>query len=160
MHARSRQGRHSETDPAQRLEANEKQEETDMTVNEVRTTEVHNPGQPERAFTFKATQLIWLGLGILEVLLALRFFLKLIAANPSNLFASLLYSFTDLFLFPFAGLTATPSAGGMVLEVHTLIAMVVYALAAWALERLVWVIFYRPRETQVVRQSTTTDRLP
>src|SRR5512145_623029 len=101
MRARFRQGRHSETDPAQRLEANEKQEETDMTVNEVRTTEVHNPGQPERAFTFKATQLIWLGLGILEVLLALRFFLKLIAANPSNLFASLLYSFTDLFLFPF-----------------------------------------------------------
>lgn len=128
-------------------------------TNEVRTTEVYNPGQPERHFTFKATQLIWLGLGILEVLLALRVFLKLIAANPGNLFASLLYSFTDLFLFPFAGLTQTPSAGGMVLEVHTLIAMVVYALAAWALERLVWVLFYRPRETQVVRQATTTDRL-
>jgi hypothetical protein len=131
-----------------------------MSVNQVRTTEVYAPGQPERAFTFKATQLIWLGLGILEVLLALRVFLKLIAANPGNMFASLLYSFTDLFLFPFAGLTATPSAGGMVLEVHTLIAMVVYALAAWALERLVWVIFYRPRETRVVTEATTTDRLP
>lgn len=129
-------------------------------MNEVRRTEVYTAGQPERAFTFKATQLIWLGLGILEVLLALRVALKLIAANPSNLFASLLYSFTDLFLFPFAGLTQTPSAGGMVLEVHTLIAMVVYALAAWALERIVWVLFYRPRETQVVTQATTTDRLP
>jgi hypothetical protein len=128
-------------------------------MNEVRTTEVRNVGQSERAFTFKATQLIWLGLGILEVLLALRFFLKLIAANPANMFASLLYAFTDLFLFPFAGLTATPAAGGMVLEVHTLIAMVVYALAAWALERIVWVLFYRPRETQVVTQATTTDRL-
>jgi hypothetical protein len=131
-----------------------------MTINEVRTTEVHTPGQPERAFTFKATQLIWLALGILEVLLALRVFLKLIAANPNNMFASLLYGFTDLFLFPFAGLTATPSAGGMVLEVHTLIAMVVYALAAWALERLLWVLFYRPRETRVVTEATTTNRLP
>jgi hypothetical protein len=128
-------------------------------MNEVRTTEVYSPGEPQRAFTFKATQLIWLGLGILEVLLALRVFLKLIAANPGNLFASLLYSFTDLFLFPFAGLTRTPSAGGMMLEVHTLIAMVVYALAAWALERLVWVIFYRPRETQVVTHAKTTEHL-
>jgi hypothetical protein len=128
-------------------------------MNEVRTTEVHTLGQPERAFTFKATQLIWLALGILEVLLGLRVFLKLIAANPSNLFASVLYAFTDLFLFPFAGLTRTPAAGAMVLEVHTLIAMVVYALAAWALERIVWVLFYRPRETQVVTQATTTDRL-
>jgi hypothetical protein len=128
-------------------------------MNEVRTTEVYNPGQPERAFTFRATQLIWLGLGILEVMLALRVFLKLIAANPGNLFASMLYAVTELFLFPFAGLTRTPAAGGMVLEVHTLIAMVVYALAAWALERLVWVLFYRPRETQVVREArTTTDR--
>lgn len=125
-------------------------------MNEVRTTEVYNPGQPERAFTFRATQLIWLGLGILEVMLALRVFLKLIAANPANLFASMLYAVTDLFLFPFAGLTRTPAAGGMVLEVHTLIAMVVYALAAWALERLVWVVFYRPRETQVVREARTT----
>jgi hypothetical protein len=130
-------------------------------MNEVRTTEVYTPGQPERAFTFKATQLIWLGLGILEIMLALRVFLKLIAANPGNLFASMLYAVTDLFLFPFAGLTRTPAAGGMVLEVHTLIAMVVYALAAWALERLVWVLFYRPRETQVVHEArTTTDRLP
>lgn len=128
-------------------------------MNEVRTTEVRSVGQAERAFTFKATQLIWLGLGILEVMFALRVFLKLIAANPGNMFASLLYAFTDLFLFPFAGLTRTPAAGGMVLEVHTLIAMVVYALAAWALERIVWVVFYRPRETQVVTQATTTDRL-
>ena len=127
-------------------------------MNERRTTEVSTLGKAERAFTFKATQLIWLGLGILEVLFALRVFLKLIAANPANMFASLLYAFTDLFLFPFAGLIRTPAAGGMVLEIHTLIAMVVYALAAWALERLVWVVFYRPRETKVVTEATTTDR--
>lgn len=131
---------------------------TDVQTTEVQ--EVYHTGAPERAFTFKATQLIWLGLGILEVLLGLRVFLKLIAANPGNMFASLLYGFTDLFLLPFAGLVGTPAAGGMVLEIHTLIAMVVYALAAWALERLVWVLFYRPRETRVVRQATTTDRLP
>jgi hypothetical protein len=108
--------------------------------------------------TFKATQLIWLALGVLETLIALRVLLKLIAANPANPFAALLYAFTDLVLLPFAGLTRTPAAGGMVFEVSSLIAMVVYALAFWALERLVWVVFYRDRETHVVREATTVDR--
>jgi hypothetical protein len=39
--------------------------------------------------------------------------------------------------------------------------MIVYALLAWVLERLVWVIFYRPRAGSVNTQTTTTDqRLP
>ncbi len=116
------------------------------------------PGREQRAFTFKATQLIWLGLGLLESLLALRLLLKLIGANAASPFAALLYSFTDLFLFPFAGLTGTPAAGGMVLEISTVIAMMVYALMAWGLERLVWVIFYRPRTSVVNTQTTVTDR--
>jgi YggT family protein len=122
---------------------------------EVRTTQ-QEPGREQRQFTFQATQLIWLGLGLLEGLFALRLFLKLIGANAANGFAALLYSFTDLFLMPFVGLTSTPAAGGMVLEISTLIAMVVYALAAWVLERIVWVIFYRPRTAAVNTQTTTT----
>jgi hypothetical protein len=125
------------------------------TSSEVQTTQ-KEPERERRIFTFKATQLVWLFLGILEALFALRFVLKLIAANPSNSFAVLVYGFTNLFLFPFAGLTATPSAGGMVLEISTLIGMLVYGLIGWAVERLIWVIFYRPRGP--VTQTTTTDQ--
>ncbi len=125
------------------------------TVSEVQTTQ-KEPERERQIFTFKATQLIWLFLGILEGLLALRFVLKLIAANPSSPIAAAIYGITHLFLLPFAGLTATPSAGGMVLELSTLIAMVVYGLIAWAIERIVWVIFYRPRGP--VTQTTTTDQ--
>jgi hypothetical protein len=53
-------------------------------------------------------------------------------------------------------LTATPAAGGFVLELSTLIALVVYALIGWAIERIIWVIFYRPRGP--VTQTTTTDQ--
>ena len=124
-------------------------------------TTQQEPGREQRLFSFRATQLIWLGLGLLEALLGLRFLLKLVAANADNPFASLLYSVTGAFLAPFAGLTGTPAAGGMVLEVSTLIAMVVYALLAWVLERIVWVMFYRPRTGAVNTQTTTTDqRLP
>jgi hypothetical protein len=119
------------------------------------------PGRGQRLFSFQATQLIWLGLGLLEAALGLRVLLKLVGANAANPFASLLYGVTGAFLAPFAGLTGTPAAGGMVLEVSTLIAMIVYALLAWVLERLVWVIFYRPRTGSVNTQTTTTDqRLP
>jgi len=125
------------------------------------TTTQQEPGREQRLFSFRATQLVWLGLGLLEALLALRIVLKLIGANADNPFASLLYGVTGAFLVPFAGLTGTPSAGGMVLEVSTLIAMLVYALLGWVLERLVWVIFYRPRTGSVNTQTTTTDqRLP
>jgi len=126
-------------------------------VTEVRTTK-REPGQERRIRSFKATQLIWLLLGFLEIMLALRFVLKLIAANPDSPVSKLIYGFTDLFLFPFAGLTATPSAGGMVLELSTLIAMGVYALLAWALERIVWLIFYRPKEAVVsTTQSSSSE---
>ena len=124
------------------------------TESEVQTTQ-KEPERERRIFTFKATQVVWLVLGILEALLALRFFLKLIGANPDSPIAVFIYGFTSLFLFPFAGLTGTPAAGGMVLEISTVIAMVVYALIGWALERIIWVIFYRPRGP--VTQTTTTD---
>ena len=101
--------------------------------------------QQRRVFTFKATQMIWLLFGILEALLGLRIFLKLIGANPANPFAAFLYKLTELFVFPFVGLPSTPAVGNMVLEISTFIAMLVYGLIAWAAERLVWLIFYKPR---------------
>jgi hypothetical protein len=132
--------------------------EIKMTINqqsEVQTTQ-KEPERERRIFTFKATQVVWLLLVILEVMLALRFGLKLIGANPASPFAVFLYGFTGLFLLPFAGLTGAPSAGGMVLEFSTLIAMVVYGLIGWGIERIIWVIFYRPRGP--VTQTTTTDQ--
>jgi hypothetical protein len=103
--------------------------------------------------------MIWLLVVMLEGLIALRIGLKLIGANADNPFAALIYGFTNLFLFPFAGLIGTPTAGGMVLEISSLIAMLVYALVGWAFERLVWVIFYRPREAAVaVTQRTSTEQ--
>ena len=124
-------------------------------ISEVQTTQ-KEPERERRIFTFKATQLVWLFLGILEAFLALRFILKLIAANPDAPIAVFIYGLTGLFLLPFAGLTATPQLGGMVLELATMVAMVVYALIFWAVERLVWLIFYRPHGP--VTQTTTTDQ--
>lgn len=130
----------------------------DNKITEMRSVQ-REPEREQRIFTFKATQLVWLLFGILETLIALRIILKLIAANPNSPIAALIYAFTDLFLFPFAGLTPTPSAGGMVLELSSLFAIVVYALIAWAIERTIWVLFYRPRGPVVeVTQTTSSEQ--
>src|SRR5215211_7071707 len=99
----------------------------------------------ERIFTFKVIQLIWLLLGILEALIALRIGLKLIGANPASPIVAFIYGFTYLFLFPFAGMIASPSSGSAVLELSSVFAMLAYALIAWVVGRTVWLLFYRPR---------------
>lgn len=132
---------------------------TDQFQTKVKSVQQRDPAGKQRLRTFKVMQLIWLALSILEALLGLRVIFKLIAVNPANSLASFLYRLTDLVLRPFAGLTATPSAGDMVLEISTLIAMIIYALLGWGLVKLVEVIFYRPRERVVnVTESTSVER--
>ena len=93
---------------------------------------------------YRISAFIWLMFGILISLIGLRVFLKLIGANPGNFFAQFVYSFTDVFLWPFWGLTSNPSANGMVLEIPSIIALVVYAIIAWAIAKLTWLLLYRP----------------
>ena len=128
----------------------------DSRVSEIRTSQ-NEPGREQRIFSFKATQLIWLLLGILEALIALRIGLKLIGANPDSPIVALIYGFTYLFLFPFEGLIGSPSTGNMVLELSSMFAMLIYGLIAWAVERIVWLIFYRPRGAVVAVTETTVN---
>lgn len=93
----------------------------------------------------KVARFIWWVTGVLESLIGLRVILKMMAANPNNAFASFIYSLTDLFLWPFSGLTATPSADGIVLEISSVIAMIVYLLLAWMLVELFALILGRER---------------
>lgn len=128
--------------------------------NEHRTTQVtssqREPEREQRIFSFKATQLIWLLLGILEALIALRIGLKLVGANPESLIVSMIYGLTYIFLFPFEGLIASPTSGNYVFELASVFAMLLYALLAWAVERIVWLIFYRPRGPVVGTTQTTS----
>jgi hypothetical protein len=126
---------------------------------EVRTTQ-HEEGQEQRAATFKTTQIIWLFLGILEAVLALRVIFKLIGINAANSFATLLYNVTALFVAPFASLAGAPSAGGMVLEISSILAMIIYLLIGWGLVQIVKVLFYRSRGPVSVHQTTVAESTP
>lgn len=124
-------------------------------VSEVRTSQ-REPEREQRIFSFKVTQLVWLLFGVLEALIALRIGLKLIGANPESPIVALIYGLTFMFLFPFEGLVASPTVGGMVLEISSMFAMLIYALIAWVVERIVWLILYRPRGPVVAVTETST----
>jgi hypothetical protein len=88
----------------------------------------------------RGRQVIYLVFSILETLLAIRFILMLLGANPASGFAALIYGLTDPFLLPFAGLFGQPAAGGSIIETNTIVALIVYPLIATLLARLVTLI--------------------
>ncbi len=98
----------------------------------------------QRRALLKISQLIWLAFGVLEGLIGLRILLKVMAANPASPFAHLIYAATQPFLLPFVGLTVTPAANGVVLEISSIIALFVYALLSVLAQRLFWILFSRP----------------
>jgi hypothetical protein len=81
------------------------------------------------------SRVIWFVAGILLLLLAFRFLLALLGANPSNGFANFIYDTSHPFVAPFFGLFHYNNInyGVSRFEVYTLVAMLVYAAIAWVL---------------------------
>ncbi len=71
---------------------------------------------------------------LIEMSLALRFLLKLLAADPRSGFVSFVYESTHTLLEPFYFAFPTPSVSGAhVIEFTTLFAMFVYAFVGYVL---------------------------
>ena len=118
---------------------------TDAGMANVATADQTYQPDVRRSYTLmRITQFVWLLAGVLETLFAVRIILKLLVANPAAGFAQFITNATAPFLAPFAGLMTNPTASnGSVLEITTLIAMLVYALLAWGIVRLLWIVFER-----------------
>jgi uncharacterized membrane protein len=93
---------------------------------------------------------IYLIFGILEVLLAFRFILRLLGANPSSGFVDFVYNLSAIFVAPFVGIFNTSLANGdvvtSVFEPATLVALIVYAILAWGIVALIRVLSGRQQE--------------
>jgi uncharacterized protein YggT (Ycf19 family) len=127
-----------ERDPIRRPGQEERRVVSGGPAEPVETAEVmsDNPG-------WRASQLVYVFFAVIDGLLLIRLVLKLLAANPHSPFASWIYGFTDFFMAPFKNLLPSIGNEQSVLEVSVLIAILVYALLGWALERFVGVVFYR-----------------
>ena len=96
-----------------------------------------------RAALDRVSSMIWFFTGLLEVLLALRIAFGLLEANRGASFVDFVYGFTEPFVRPFQGMFNDPAANGAVLDSSAVMAMIIYALAAWAVVRLIWLAFDR-----------------
>lgn len=85
---------------------------------------------------YRGTQIVWYILGAIEALLAIRFILKLLGANPAAGFTSFIYDVSYVFVAPFLNVFQVTQAQSSVLEWTTLLAMVVYYLIAWGIIKL------------------------
>jgi hypothetical protein len=99
---------------------------------------------------------VYFVLGVLEVILLLRFLFRLLGANRFSGFVSFLYGLSHVFVAPFNGIFNDQALGShSVFEISTLLAMLIYALLAWGLVSLGRVLF---GPTLTGRQSITTTR--
>ena len=87
------------------------------------------------------TRTTYFVLGVLEIILLLRFLFRLLGANQGSGFVMFLYNLSHVFVVPFYGIFNDPTFGNSVLEITTLIAMLIYALLAWGIVSLGRLIF-------------------
>jgi len=85
---------------------------------------------------YRGTQIVWYILGILEVLLAFRFVLKLLGANPDAGFTAFIYGITYVFALPFLSVFRITQISGSVIEWTSILAMFVYWLVALGIIKL------------------------
>jgi hypothetical protein len=85
---------------------------------------------------YRGTQIVWYVLSILEVLLAFRFILKLLGANLAAGFTSFIYGVTHIFTAPFLKVFGITHVSGNIFEWTTLLAMLVYWVAALGIIKL------------------------
>lgn len=71
--------------------------------------------------------------GLLEILLVIRFILRVSGANTENSFAQFIYNISEPFIAPFSTLFISPATkgGANIFDLNVLVAIVVYALLGW-----------------------------
>ena len=123
------------------------------------TATAYDPYAARRQAGYRLVQAIYLIFGIIEALLVVRVVLRALGANPTAGFAQFVYGVTAPLLAPFVGLFGSPQAGGSVLEIHSIVALVVYALVAWLLARVAWLVFGESRTAVATSTSSVETRV-
>ncbi|MFA6602213.1 MAG: YggT family protein [Candidatus Shapirobacteria bacterium] len=85
--------------------------------------------------------LVYYFFGAMEILLAFRLVLQLTGASLASGFVRLIYNITGILVLPFNGIFSKGYAQGLettsVLEPGTIVAIIVYALVAWGIVKVI-----------------------
>jgi len=109
-------------------------------VEKVENVEI-NKVYRSREKNVKLRKVVYYILGIIEAFFAFRLIFKILGANPESMFVAFMYNVSGVLLAPFNGIFGVAVNEGIetksVLEPATIIAMIVYALVAYAVIALV-----------------------
>ncbi|HXR50249.1 MAG TPA: YggT family protein [Verrucomicrobiae bacterium] len=101
------------------------------------TTRTREITEVEPSGMTMAARVVWYIAGVLLALLAFRFVLALLGANPNNGFANFIYTVSHPFVAPFFSLFGYNLHYGVShFESYTLVGILVYAVIAWGITRL------------------------
>lgn len=118
--------------------------ETITTQENNSNSEANTPVEREASDSQTIEYLIYFLFGALEVLLAFRLVFKLIGASLSSAFVGLVYGLSGIFILPFEGIFRRWFTQGVettsVFEPSTLVAIIVYAVLAWGIVKLVRIL--------------------
>lgn len=90
-------------------------------------------------------RVIYFVFGVIEIAIAVRMLLKLIAANEASGFARFTYGLTALFVAPFQNVVNSPRArNGSTFELSSILALLIYILFSWLIVRLLFLLLDRP----------------
>lgn len=93
------------------------------------STNVNVSAEPADRSIWTANRVIALVFTVLEVLLLVRFTLKLLGANAEQALVSAIYGITEPLVAPFRGIFAQP-AGTPVVEIASLLSIIFFVLVA------------------------------
>jgi hypothetical protein len=102
----------------------------------------------EGGTNYRAIQIVWWIVGFIDVLIAIRFLLKLFGANPAP-FVRFMYDVTWPLVAPFHGIFNSDQVGRSVFEPESLVAIGIYSLIGWGIVSLIR-IMSRPRSSTTV----------
>ena len=104
---------------------------------------------PPPGYNSRAVQITWFVIGLIGVLMAMRFFLKLTGASSQAEFVSFVYGVSGPLVAPFRGVFPDSGQGFFVYEPSTLVALAVYLLLGWGIVTLIK-IMTTPRGTRAL----------
>ena len=101
-------------------------------VSRTSMTSVHDSN-----YTGRVVPVIWWIVGFVDVLLAIRFVLKLLGGSTVSGFVTFMYDITQPLVAPFHGIFNTAVQGRSILEPESLVAIAIYSLIGWGIVSLI-----------------------
>ena len=107
------------------------------------------------------SRVVWYVFGLIDVIIAIRFLLKLFGANAGAGFVQMVYGVSGVFMAPFNAIFNATVVSRATFEWSALVAIAIYTLIAWGIVVLIRAVSPREKPETIQRSDKDEDvRVP